>query len=454
MSNPGEVDATPITSRHQLAEYLAAGAKPRDAWGIGTEHEKFAFRRADAGGDHEPIPYSPNGIGDLLAGMAAQGFDEIRDQGALIGLKKPGGGESVSLEPGGQFELSGRILPNLHQTRAEFAAHFKSTLDVAGPMGIGFALLGFHPTASREAMPWMPKSRYAIMRAHMPKVGSLGLDMMLRTCTVQTNLDFGSENDMREKLHISLALQPIATALFANSPFTEGKPNGFLSYRAHIWTDTDNARAGTPPAFLAEDFSFERYVDYALNVPMYFIARNGELINATAHTFADFLAGRAATLAGHEPNLGDFADHLTTLFTDVRIKRFLEMRGADAGSPEMMLAASAFWVGLLYDASAQNEALSLVREAPLADFIALRKLVPQHGMTTPAPNNRRVRDIARQALAIAHRGLKNRNLGEETYLLPLHEIAAGAPTQAERWLERFQTTWQGSITPIFREAAV
>lgn len=455
MSNPGETDATPITSRAQLAEFLAVGGKPREAWRIGTEHEKFGFRRPDAGGSCEPIPYAPNGIGALLAGIAAQGYEEIRDQGALIALKRPGG-ESISLEPGGQFELSGRPLADLHQTRAEFAAHYKSVLPVAGPMGIGFALLGFHPTASRAAMPWMPKSRYAIMRDYMPRVGTLGLDMMLRTCTVQTNLDFADERDMREKLRISLALQPLATAMFANSPFTEGKPNGYLSYRAHIWTDTDNGRAGTPACFLEADFGFARYVEYLLDVPMYFIARDGRLIDATAYRFRDFLDGRADGLRGYEPTLGDFADHVTTVFTDVRIKRFLEMRGADAGSTEMMLAASAFWVGLLYDGAAQAAAASLIAEAPIEAFIAMRAEVPRAGMMAAAPGapGRRARDLARAALSIAHQGLRARGLGEEGYLTPLHEIAAGAPTQAERWLERYRGDWAGDISRIFIESAI
>ena len=451
MSNPGEQDATPIRSMADLSANLAAGGKPRSHWRIGTEHEKFGFRRPDAGGHFEPIPYGPNGIGDLLAGIAPQGFEEIRDQGALIGLKR--GAESISLEPGGQFELSGGILANLHETRAEFAAHFKTVLPVAGPMGIAFALLGFHPTARREDMPWMPKSRYAIMRRYMPLVGSMGLDMMLRTCTVQTNLDFENEADMREKLRISLLLQPVATALFANSPFTEGKPNGFLSYRAQVWTDTDNQRSGIPALFLDDDFGFDKYVQWLLDVPMYFVSRNDTLIDVAGASFRDFMAGRVDALKGIEPTIGDFTDHVTTVFTDVRIKRFLEMRGSDTGSVGMMLAQSAFWVGLLYDPAAQAAALSLVREAPWQDYAAMRGHVPREGMAARAPQGS-VRDLARAAVAIAADGLRARGLGEEVYLAPLFEIAAGGPTQAEHWLNRYEKVWGGDVSKVFIESAV
>jgi glutamate--cysteine ligase len=450
LSNPGEEDTTPIHSARQLAEYLAAGAKPRDAFRIGTEHEKFGFFTAGPT-PHAPPPYEPGGIRAMLESIAATGWDEIRDQGNLIGLKR--GGESISLEPGGQFELSGAPLATLHETKAEFAAHFDAIRPVAEQLGLGFAPLGFHPTARRADMPWMPKSRYAIMRRYMPQKGHLGLDMMLRTCTVQVNLDFASESDMREKLRIGLLLQPLATALFANSPFTEGKPNGFLSARANVWTDTDPDRTGIPAIMLAEHFTFERYVDWVLDVPMYFVARHGKLIDVAGASFRDYLAGRVEALSGLTPTLGDFADHLTTVFPDVRLKRFLEMRGADAGPPPMMLAQSALWVGLLYDDAAQKAALALLARHPPETFTALRRDVPRQGLNTKFATGI-LRDLARDVLAIAQDGLTARAQNESEYLAPLHAIAAGAPTQAEHWLAQYHGPWSSDVTQIFAAAAV
>ena len=350
MSNPGDQDETPIDPGQgaiaQLASHLALGCKPAASWRIGTEHEKFGFRRADLA----PPPYEPDGIEAVLAGLARQSdglWTPIHDNDRLIGLKGGGAhaGASVSLEPAGQFELSGAPLVGIHQTEAEMAAHFAALRQVASHASLGFAPLGFHPTATRAQMPWMPKSRYAIMRRYMTQVGTLGLDMMQRTCTVQVNLDYSSETDMRRKLQVSLALQPVATALFANSPFYEGRPSGLLSGRANVWTDTDNARAGMPAAFFEDGFGFARYVEWVLDVPMYFVSREGALIDAAGLSFRSWLAGREQRLEGLVPTLGDFDDHLTTAFTDVRLKRFLEMRGADAGNPAMMAAQSALWVG-------------------------------------------------------------------------------------------------------------
>jgi glutamate--cysteine ligase len=452
MSNPGEEDATPIESVRQLAAQLEAGGKPRAAWRIGTEHEKFGFyypgRVQPA---WSPPPYDPNGIHAVLQGIAAGGWEEIRDQGNLIGLKQ--GGESISLEPGGQFELSGAPLADLHATRAEFDRHFDTVRAVAAPLGLGFAPLGFHPTAARADMPFMPKSRYGIMRRYMPLKGQLGLDMMLRTCTVQVNLDFADEADMRRKLRVGLLLQPVATGFFANSPFTEGKPNGLLSARANVWTDTDPDRTGIPPLMLQEDFGFERYVDWVLDVPMYFVARDGKLIDVAGASFRDYMAGRVPALQGRLPTVGDFADHITTMFPDVRLKTFLEMRGADAGRPDMMLAQSAFWVGLLYDPAALEAAVKLCARYPWQDLAAQRSLVPRLGLASPFAGGT-LRDLAGDALAIAHGGLRARGMGEEAYLAPLYAIAEGGPTQAECWLDRYKTIWHGDVTKIFDEAAV
>ena len=454
MSNPGDADATPIRSIRQLADYVAEGCKPQAAFRIGTEHEKFGFRL----GDLAPPAYEPGGIKAVLEGLSSYDGTPILDHGNLIGLKQ--GGASISLEPAGQLELSGAPLETLHETKAELDAHIAQVRAVGSGLRLGFAPLGFHPTMRRDDMPWMPKGRYAIMRRYMPLVGSMGLDMMTRTCTVQVNLDFASEEDMRRKLRVSLALQPLATALFANSPFTEGRPNGFLSYRAHVWTDTDNRRSGIPSVMFDDGFGFERHVAWLVDeVPMYFVFRDGRYIDVAGRSFRDFIDGRIPELAGETATVGDFADHMTTAFTDVRLKRFLEMRGADAGRPDMMLAQSALWVGLLYDDAALAAAWALVRGQSWAETVALRAAVPRLGLDAPWAGGR-LRDLAAAALAIARDGLRSRGrLGpagdsETGYLDPLHELVGGGPTQAEYWLGKLRGEWSGSVTPIFSEAAI
>jgi glutamate--cysteine ligase len=447
MSNPGESDPTPITSARQLAEWFAAGCKPRTAWRIGTEHEKFGFRRADL----SPPPYEPAGIRAMLEGLMRFGWQPILDRGQPIGLRR--GEASVSLEPGGQFELSGAPLATLHETREEIAQHFAEVRAVAEPLGLGFAPLGFHPLAKREEMPWMPKGRYAIMREYMPRVGSMGLDMMLRTCTVQVNLDFGDEADMVEKLRVSLALQPLATALFANSPFADGRPNGYRSLRAKVWTATDPDRTGIPAVAFEEGFGFERFAEWVLDVPMYFIMREGRYIDAAGIPFRAFLEGRAEALRGHVATMGDWADHVTTVFTDVRLKRFLEMRGADAGAPAFLTALPAFWVGLLYDDAAQKAARALTRGWSVAEIVALREAVPTLALEATIAG-RPLREVARDVLAIARGGLRARGHGEEIHLDPLDAVVATGQTQADRWLERCARVWAGDVSRIFAEAAI
>jgi glutamate--cysteine ligase len=447
MSNPGESDPTPITSARQLAGWFAAGSKPRAAWRIGTEHEKFGFRRDDL----SPPPYEPGGIRAMLEGLMAFGWEPILDRGQPIGLKR--GEASVSLEPGGQFELSGAPLLTLHETHAETADHLREVREVAAPLGLGFAPLGFHPLARREDMPWMPKGRYAIMREYMPRVGSMGLDMMLRTCTVQVNLDFGDEADMVEKLRISLALQPLATALFANSPFAEGRPNGYRTLRGKVWTDTDPDRTGIPAVVFEDGFGFERFADWVLDVPMYFIMRDGQWIDAAGVPFRAFLEGRAEKLQDHVATMGDWADHVTTVFTDVRLKRFLEMRGADAGAPAFLTALPAFWVGLIYDDAAQKAARALTKGWSVEQIRALRNAVPEQALAARI-DGRALHDVARDVLAIARDGLKARGLGEEMHLDPLDAVVATGQTQADRWLERCATAWGGDVSKVFGEAAV
>lgn len=459
MSNPVDGDATPITSLRQLAEHIAQGCKPREEFGIGTEHEKFGFRHSDLKAPpYEPADDQPGSIRHLLRGLERFGATPILDDGRPIGLKQDAA--SVSLEPAGQLELSGRITRTLHETKDEFDTHFDQVRAVSRDLDLGFAPLGFHPLARREDMPWMPKGRYAIMRRYMPLVGTMGLDMMTRTCTVQVNLDYASERDMVRKLRVSLLLQPLATALFANSPFTEGKENGFLSYRAHVWTDTDNQRSGIPKVMLEEGFGFESYVAWLVDsVPMYFVYRDGRYIDVAGASFRDFMDGKVPALAGITPTVGDFADHMTTAFTDVRLKQFLEMRGADAGRTDMMVAQSALWVGLLYDEAALASAEALVRDMNWDDAITLRQAVPRLGLGA-AFRSGTLRDLARDVVAIARDGLRARNLrdangdNESIHLAPLLEIAAGGPVQAEYWLERNRSVWNGDVRNIFGEAAI
>src|SRR5918996_1202919 len=354
-----QIDMTPLTSRDELVAWIAAGEKPEDQFRIGTEHEKTPFRLSD----HSPVSYEGSrGIGALLNGMQhLLGWEPIMERGNIIGLYDVTGGGAISLEPGGQFELSGAPLQTVHQTRAELVAHLAQVREVATPLGIGFMGLGMTPRWSRAQIPVMPKGRYKIMTAYMPKVGKLGIDMMYRTCTVQTNLDFSSEADMVKKLRVSLALQPVATALFANSPFTEGKPNGFLSFRSEIWRDTDPDRSGMLPWAFEPGMGFERWVDYALDVPMYFVKRGERYIDVAGQSFRDLMAGKLAALSGERATISDWANHLTTIFPEVRLKRYLEMRGSDSGPQRRLPALPAYWAGILYDDSSLDAAWDLVK---------------------------------------------------------------------------------------------
>ncbi|GGI85956.1 glutamate--cysteine ligase [Polymorphobacter multimanifer] len=424
-----------IESRDQLISVFEHGAKPAADWRIGTEHEKFVYRLADK---RAPSYDEPGGIRDLLKGMERFGWEPVIEGGHVIALKGDDG--AVSLEPAGQFELSGAPLETIHQTCAESNRHLAQCREVGDELGLGFLGLGFWPDKTRSQLPVMPKGRYGIMRAHMPRVGSLGLDMMLRTCTIQTNLDYASEADMALKFRVSMALQPLATALFANSPFTEGKPNGFKSFRSHIWTDTDPARTGTLPFVFEDGFGYERYADYALDVPMYFVYRDGKYIDAAGHSFRDFLAGKLAVLPGEKPKLGDWKDHLSTAFPEVRMKGYLEMRGADGGRWDRICALPALWVGLLYDQVSLDAAWDLVKHWTPQDHARLRAEVPRLALQAGSPNGGTLQDLAKAVLAIADAGLARRarlnRMGdtEQGFLSPLREIAESGMTTADRLL--------------------
>ena len=439
-----------IESIAQLAEPMAAGEKPADRWRIGTEHEKLVFSTAD---HHAPSYDEPGGIRDLLLALREFGWEPIEENGTVIAMGGSDG--TVSLEPAGQRELSGAPLENLHQTCAETGRHLKQVKEIGARTGTAFLGLGMWPDKRRDELPIMPKGRYDIMLRHMPRVGSMGLDMMLRTCTIQVNLDYGSEADMVQKFRTSLALQPLATALFANSPFTEGKPNGFLSYRSHIWSDTDPARTGMLPFVFEEGFGYDRYVEYMLDVPMYFVFRDGKYIDAAGQSFRDFLKGELPALPGERPLMSDWADHLSTAFPEVRLKSFLEMRGADGGPWSRICALPALWVGLLYDQTALDAAWDLVKDWDMEGRELLRASVPELGLDAPLPGGGTLRDIAGEVLSIARSGLAARgrlNAGgdnETGYLEPLAEIVAAGKVPAERLLDLYHGEWGGDVSRVY-----
>lgn len=442
---------TIIENKHQLVEFIESGNKPKSAWKVGTEHEKFGFHTTTL----KPLGYAENGgILDILQGLKARFQWQGQYEGEnLIALSRDGC--SITLEPGGQLELSGAPLADIHQTCAETNLHLKEVKAVCENYDSAFIGLGFHPLASREEIDYMPKGRYKIMSAYMPKVGSLGLDMMKRTCTIQANLDFADEADMVKKFRVSLALQPIATALFANSPFTNGHPNGFLSYRSHIWTDTDNDRCGTIPFVYESGMGFERYVDYMLDVPMYFVYRNGHYIDASGKSFRDFLKGELDVLPGELPTMQDWEDHLTTAFPEVRLKKYLEMRGADGGPWRRICALPALWVGLLYDSESLDAAWDLVKDWTAEEHQMLRDSVPKKGLCTEF-RNQRVRDLALQMLNLARNGLVKRAVksscgkDESVYLEPLQIIADTATTPAERKIGKYHSVWNQNLDNLFQ----
>ena len=454
MSIPSANQRTPIEKRQQLIDYLAAGEKPQDNWRIGTEHEKFGFRHVDL---RPPAFEGSAGIDILLRQLAERyGWSIALEGGNPVALTR--GMANITLEPAGQLELSGAPLATVHGTAAELEVHLAEVRSIAEPLGIGFLGMGFQPKWARAEMPWMPKGRYKIMREYMPKVGQLGLDMMTRTSTVQVNLDFGSEADMIRKFRVGLALQPIATALFADSPFTDGRPNGFKSFRSHVWTDTDPDRTGMLDFVFEDGFGYERYVDYILDVPMYFSYQDGRYHDLAGADFKAFVRGELPQLPGVKATMRDYADHLTTAFPEVRLKQYLEMRGADSGPADRLLALPALWTGLLYDGGALDAAHELISRFTREERHHLRDGVPRHALDLPFRQGK-VRELAREVLAIADSGLKARALAnaagqdESVYLAPLHEIVESGLTPADRKLALYHGAWRQQVDPVFERFA-
>ncbi len=440
-----------IEHTDQLGAYLATGNKPKADWRAGTEHEKWVYHKDSL---RPPAYAEPSGIREVLNALTTFGWEPVIENDNVIALKQ--GLASVSLEPGGQLELSGAPVETLHETCAETGKHLEQCAALGKVLGLGFLGTGFIPDKRRDEIPIMPKGRYKIMLNYMPKVGSLGLDMMLRTCTVQTNLDFSSEVDMVKKFRVSLALQPIATALFANSPFTEGKPNGYLSYRSHIWTDTDRDRTGMLPFVFEDGFGFDRYAQYMCDVPMYFVYRDGQYVDVAGKSWRDFMAGKLAGFEGQRPTLADWKDHLSTAFPEVRLKTFLEMRGADSGPWASICALPALFVGLLYDQTALDAGWDLVCDWTPEEHLAMRRDVPKLGLRTPFRGGTLL-DVARQTLAIADTGLKNRarldgsGNSEQAYLNELHQIVERGQTRADRLLEAYHGRWAGDVMKLYTE---
>jgi glutamate--cysteine ligase len=448
-------DRNTVSSRDELVAYLASGCKPESDWMLGTEHEKFGYTLDDL----RPLPYEgERGIRSLLTGLAERfGWQPVLEDGLPIALLDDTGA-SITLEPGGQLELSGALLDNIHQTCTEVNMHLKQVRAVSEPLGIAFLGMGFQPKWTRNEMEWMPKARYRIMRDYMNRVGTLGQDMMARTCTVQVNLDFSSEADMVQKFRASLALQPIATALFANSPFTDGKPNGYVSYRSHVWEDTDPDRTGMLPWVFDGDMGFEKYTDYMLDVPMYFVYRGGQYLDASGLSFRDFLEGKLPILPGELPTLKDWEDHLTTAFPEVRLKKFLEMRGADGGPWGRLCALPAIWAGLLYHQPSLDAAWEIARDWSMEERLRLREEVPKLGLKASV-QGRTVQEIALDVIELARSGLAARARlnaagdNETGFLTPLQEVAERGITPAERKLALFHGEWGQSVDPVFTECA-
>lgn len=454
MSGPSEASEAPATERHQLIEYLESGCKPRELWRIGTEHEKLAYSLQD----YRPLPYDgEQGIRAILTGLMRFGWRPVMEDGNIIALLDDTGC-SITLEPGGQVELSGAPLASIHQTCYEIGRHLNQVKAIGAELNVGFLGIGYQPKWPLADLPWMPKGRYAIMRRYMPTRGSLGLDMMQATCTVQVNLDFNSEATMVRMYRVGLALQPVATALFANSPFRHGRPSGYLSFRSHVWTDTDPDRTGIASFVFDDGFGFETYVERMLDMPMYFVYRDGRYHDVSGQSFRDFMNGRLPGLPGVWPTISDWTDHLTTAFPEVRLKRFLEMRGADGGPWNRLCALPAFWVGLLYDPDALQAAWDLVKDWTAEERAQMRAQVPATALKTPF-RNATLREVALNALAISHNGLRRRAVedsvcrDETQFLNPLFQIAEANFTPAEDLLCAYHRRWGESVDPVFLEYA-
>lgn len=440
-----------ILQKSQLIEFFARQCKPQDQWKIGIEFERFAYDKKKL----KPLPYSGRTSTTTFLQELAKKYNwqPVMEGQNIIALKRDQ--QSITLEPGGAIELSGAPLPSVHHCCKSVNIHMQETADIGEQLGVGFLTLGFDPKWNRGDFTWVPKSRYDIMREYMPRVGNMGIDMMQRTATVQVNLDYASESDMVQKSRIGLALQPIIGAIFSNSPFMNGRVSGFQSYRNYVWLDTDAARTGDLPFMFDGDGGFEKYVDYLLDVPMYFVLRDGQYIDATGQSFRDFMVGKLPALPGEFATIEDWQNHTTCVFPIVRLKPWIEMRGADGGSWQYLCALPALWTGLLYDVDAQQATTDLIKDWAADERRSLHLDTPKAGLQTKFRRGT-VANIAKQILTIAEHGLQRRNFrdkngADETYFLdPLKEILDSGKTQSDLLIEKFQGEWGGKIDRIFK----
>jgi glutamate--cysteine ligase len=426
-----------------LVDFFKKACKPRDKWRIGTEHEKIGFRLRDK----KRLSYEE--IRTLLNALAEKfGWEKSYENDNLIALKKSGA--SITLEPGGQLELSGAPVSTLHETMEELKGHLDEVKEVCKDLGAGFLAIGFDPKWSSEEAPVMPKERLKIADEYITNQGGHGGEVMYETCTVQVNLDYESEQDMVNKMRVGLALQPIATALFANSPFKDGKPSGFLSYRSLTWTDTDPERTGILPFAFDDDFGFEKFVDYALDVPMYYVQKGKDYKKAGGLDFKDFMAGKLAPVPGQFPTINDWVNQLNSILPEVRLKNIVEMRGSDNGTAEQIVAQSALWVGLLYDDKSLQSAMKLISDWTAEERQKLRDQVPKTGLRTPFRNGT-VQDIAKEVVNLAKEGLERRGHREEKFVEGLEEIARTGKSPADILLEKYHNEWDQQVDKIYEE---
>jgi glutamate--cysteine ligase len=441
LDTTAELEA-PIEAVDQLVEFLRRSEKPPERWRVGTEHEKVGLWVPEL----RPVPYEgERGIAALLDAVAeSDGWTRLREGEHLVALRKDGA--SVTLEPGGQLELSGAPLRTIHETCSEFQTHLAMMKRVCEPLGIVWLGLGMHPIHGVPEIPSMPKSRYRIMRSYLPARGSLSLEMMYATATVQANYDFSDEADMVAKMRTALAVSPIVSAIFANSSLSEGKANGFVSRRLHIWQHTDPERTGLLPFVFEPDMGYRRYIEWALDVPMFFFVREGSYHPAGGMTFRRFLregwGEQRATFA-------DFDRHLTTLFPEVRLKHVIEVRGADAVPPGLTCSLPALWKGILYDADALEAAWRLVGDATQEEREAARSEVSRRGLAAHYAG-RPMLELAGELARTASEGLRRighagrRDPDESSFLDPVFEQLATGASPGQIVLERWEGEWQRS----------
>jgi len=444
-----------VINKNELIGYFFDGVKSKNNLKIGVEHEKFILNKESL----KPISYyENNGIKNILEKLTTLGWEPLYDdnKNTIIAVKK--GKQAITLEPGGQIELSGAPLDNIHETCEETTNHLKELKKLGNEFNFILLGIGVEPNLKLDDFPWMPKQRYKIMRKYMEQVGTLGHHMMKRTCTNQVNIDYSSEEDMINKIRLILNLESIATAIFSNSPFDQGNVSKYRSLRSHFWHHTDPNRTGLLPFVFDKDFNFEKYTDYALNIPMYFIRREHKYINMTQYTFKDYLEGKC-TKVNYEATLDDWEDHLTTLFPQVRLKHYLEIRSMDACNWDLICSQPAFWIGILYDDEILDKIKQITEDWKGEDRQYLNKRVPEDGLKTEF-KKRKLIDFAQEFFELSKKGLSKRNqlskngeFDESIHMKDLENNLTDGCSPADCLITKFNTTWEKSVLPIYKELA-